>query len=89
MAKKTLTGTTSSGYKYNIPMNRLTSYEFVEALQEHEENPLAFVKVVNLLLGDDKKDFLEHLRGDDGTVQAERVSEEVLEIFNSQKSVKN
>ncbi len=89
MTPKVLKGTTSSGYHYEIPVARLKSYDFVEIMAENEENPLVFPKLVSFLLGDDKNDFLDHLRQKDGYLSAETVTKEITEIFESQKTIKN
>lgn len=82
-------GKTSTGFEFEIPEKRLNNYELMEALAEEEENPLAVVKIVNLLLGKSQaKRLKDHVRDEDGIVDSERLTEELKEIFEQQK-VKN
>jgi len=83
-------GKTKSGFKYKIPEENLNNYELVEALSEVEENPLLIVKTVNLLLGKEQANKLkEHLRTKNGIVPTDKLSEEIMEIFENQKETKN
>jgi len=83
-------GKTKSGFEYQIPEENLNNYELVETLGELEENPLLISKTVDLLLGkEQKKKLKDHLRTESGTVPTDKMSEEIMEIFNSQKQTKN
>lgn len=83
-------GKTKSGFKYKIPEENLNNYELVEALGELEENPLLIAKTVNLLLGKEQANKLkEHLRTKTGIVPVDAMSDEIQEIFESQKETKN
>lgn len=83
-------GKTSSGFDYEIPKENLNNYELVEVLGEMEENPLLISKTVNLLLGKEQAGSLkDHLRTENGTVPTDKMSEEIMEIFESQKDTKN
>lgn len=83
-------GTTKTGFKYEIPEENINNYELVEALGELEENPLVISKTVNLLLGLEQRDRLkEHVRTESGIVPTDKLSEEVMEIFQAQKETKN
>lgn len=83
-------GKTSSGFDYEIPKENLNNYELVEVLGEMEENPLLISKTVNLLLGKEQaKDLKDHLRTEGGTVPTDKMSEEIMEIFESQNDTKN
>jgi len=83
-------GETSSGFKYEIPEENLNNYELVEVLGELEENPLLISKTVTLLLGKEQREKLkDHLRTEGGTVPTDKISEEIMEIFNSQNESKN
>lgn len=87
---KMLEGKTASGFDYKIPEDNLNNYELVEVLGEMEENPLLIAKTVNLLLGKEQaKELKDHLRTDGGTVPTDKMSEEIMEIFESQKETKN
>lgn len=83
-------GKTKSGFEYKIPKENLNNYELVEVLGEIEENPLLISKTVNLLLGKEQaNDLKEHLRTETGIVPTDKMSEEIMEIFESQKETKN
>lgn len=83
-------GKTTSGFAFEISKARLENYELIEALSEVDENPLLLPKVVNLLLGKDQAIKLkDHLRDSDGLVSSEKLSNEIMEIFQSQSETKN
>jgi len=83
-------GKTTSGFEYKIPKENLNNYELIEVLGEIEENPLLLSKTVNLLLGKEQATKLkDHLRTKGGTVPTDKISEEIMEIFNNQKETKN
>lgn len=83
-------GKTTSGFKYKLSKARLENYELIEALGEIEVNPLALPKTVNLLLGKEQSDKLkDHLRDEEGLISTEKLSNEIMEIFESQKETKN
>ena len=63
----------------------LNNYELLEAISEVEESPLALPRVIKLLLGDNKAKALKnHVRDDEGFVSSEKLSAEIMEIFESQ-----
>lgn len=83
-------GKTNSGFEYKIPEENLNNYELIEVLGEIEENPLLLSKTVHLLLGKEQTDKLkDHLRTKNGTVPTDKISEEIMEIFNNQSVAKN
>lgn len=80
-----LKGTTKSGFKFDVEDKRLNNYELLEAISEIEESPLALPRVIKLLLGDSKAKALKnHVRDDEGFVSSEKLSAEIMEIFESQ-----
>lgn len=83
-------GKTKSGFAYEISESRLKNFELVELLADVDKNPLLLPKLVKVMLGDELADKLkEHLRDDEGLVDLEKVNEEIAEIFESQKQLKN
>lgn len=83
-------GVTKSGFKFEISEERLNNYELLEAVSEIEENPLAVSKVVNLLLGkEETKRLKDHVRTENGIVPADKLTDIVTEIFQSQLETKN
>lgn len=83
-------GITKSGFKYEIPEERLNNYELLEAISELDEDTLILPKVVNLLLGkEQKKELTKHLRTEDGMVPMDKMTAEIIEIFQSKSETKN
>jgi len=83
-------GKTTSGFTYEIPRENLDNYELVEILAETEANPLLYPKAVVMLLGEEQTDKLkDHIRTKAGIVPMEKMTEEMQEIFEMQKEVKN
>lgn len=83
-------GKTKSGFEYEISKKRLENYELIEALNEVDENPLLLPATVNLLLGKEQTGKLkEHLRDDEGLISTEKLTNEIMDIFQSQKETKN
>lgn len=83
-------GKTKTGFSYKINQARLNNYELLEVIGELDDNPLVLSKVVNLLLGKEQtKKLKDHLRTDDGIVPADKLSEEITEIFQNQSQTKN
>lgn len=85
---KMITGTTSTGFHYEISQKRLKNYELVEAISEVESNPLIFPRLIKLLLGEDAEALKNHVRDEEGLVDTDQLTKEVMEIFQNQ-AVKN
>lgn len=85
-----LQGKTKSGFNYEVAEEQLNNYELLEAIGEIDDNPLAISKVVNLLLGKEKtKELKDHVRKENGIVPVDKLTDEITEIFESHKEVKN
>lgn len=83
-------GKTSSGFEYQFPKENLENYELLETLAELEDNPLATVRAIDLLLGKEQTEKLkDHVRTESGVVPTEAMGEEVKEIFESQAENEN
>jgi hypothetical protein len=83
-------GKTKSGFEFKISKARLENYELIESLSEVDENPLLLPKTVNLLLGKEQAGKLkDHLRDKEGLVSTEKLTNEIMEIFQSQSETKN
>lgn len=81
---------TSTGFVYTINENALNNFELLELFAEVDKNPLLLPKVLTMILGKDGKQALyDHVRLEDGTVPADKISNELLEIINGSKEVKN
>lgn len=85
-----ISGKTKSGFKFKISKARLENYELIESLSEVDENPLLLPKTVNLLLGKEQAVKLkDHLRDKEGFVPTDKLTDEIMEIFQSQSETKN
>lgn len=83
-------GTTASGFKYEISDSVKNDYELVEALSELEENPLLLTKIVTKVLGKEQsKNLKDHLRNEDGVVPTDLMLTEIIEIFKGNEDTKN
>ena len=82
-------GKTKSGFKFEISKRVLDNYELMEVIAEADENPMMIPKVLTMLLGESKKDLMEHVREDDGIVPADKMMEELADIFDSANETKN
>lgn len=83
-------GKTDSGFVYSIEKKRLDNYELLEVITEVDENPTLIPKALKLLLGQEQASALkEHVRDKDGIVPAEKMVEELGNIFQNQAQTKN
>lgn len=83
-------GKTSSGFEYEIPKENLDNYELVETLAEAEANPALFPKTFVMLLGKEQVEKLKkHIKNENGIVPFSKMTEEIMEIMESQKEIKN
>lgn len=85
-----LKGTTKSGFRYEITIERLNNFELLEILSEVDENPLLLPKVLNLLLGEHQsKNLKNYLRDEEGFVSTDKIRETLEDIFAAQNKIKN
>ena len=86
-----LRGTTKSGFEFAIDEEILDDYDFLELLCQIDEGETSLtVKMVDTLLGKEQKERLkEHVRTTSGRASAKRLLEEVGEIFDATKNLKN
>ena len=82
-------GKTESGFEFEIEERALDNYELMEVIAEADENPMLVPKILTMLLGEDKKRLIEHVREDDGIVPADKMMEELSDIFSSTSNSKN
>lgn len=81
---------TSTGFVYKINENALNNFELLDLFAEVDENPLLLPKVLSMLLGEEtKKALYDHVRLEDGTVPADKVSNELMEIITGNTETKN
>lgn len=85
-----LKGKTKSGFEFEIQDDALNNYELVEVLADVDTNPLLLPRLVKMLLGESQKNKLtDHVRTETGTVPLDKISDEIMEIFQSGQQVKN
>ena len=85
-----LSGKTKSGFEFSISDESLDNMELIETLAGVDSNPLLLPRLVSQLLGEDQKQELyNHLRTNSGVVPVSKVSDEIMEIFQSGKDTKN
>lgn len=79
------TGKTASGFEFALAEEALNDMELLDALTEvNEQNPLGISKACRILLGDEQRRRLyDHIRGDNGRVAIDAVTNELLDIIRS------
>jgi hypothetical protein len=76
-------GVTESGFKFNISDKALKNMELLEVMAEVDSNRLLLPKLLSMLLGDDqKKQLYDHVRDDEGYVDTDKITEEVLGMIH-------
>lgn len=90
---KKIEGTTSSGFHYELTEESLDNYELLEILSEIDSGNQSLLPVmIEMFLGREQKEALkEHVRSrsDNGKVSSTKIFEEISEIFEQTKEVKN
>ena len=86
-----INGITESGFEFQLEDEALDDYELIEELRKVDKGDIAcIVDVVDRLLGKEQKEKLkEHLRKENGRVSASGMFDEVTQIFNASKEIKN
>ena len=83
-------GKTTSGFEYKLSKDDLDNYELMEVLAEAEENGALLPKAFVMLLGKEQLEKLKkHLKNENGIVPFSKMTEEIMEIMQSQKETKN
>jgi len=82
-----ITGTTKSGFSFEIPEEAKDDMELLEGLINIDKGDLRSIPTVLILLlgAEQKKALYEHCR-DNGRVSSKKVLTELTEIFNATKS---
>lgn len=84
-----MTGTTRSGFNFDVPDSIIDNMELFEALCDLDGgDERAIVPVCRLILGKNKKALYDHLRGADGIVPVTKVVDEVADILAAVKDGK-
>lgn len=76
---------TTSGFTCEVNKAALKNMELIDALADFQGNDvLAVSRILRLILSpDDKQRLYDHLRQEDGTVPADLVAKEIVDIFQS------
>lgn len=84
-------GKTESGFEFELNEEALDDYELLEVLHKIDKGDFGLVpEMVDRLLGEEQKEKLKtHLRNEEGKVSANRLLDEVMQIFNANKTTKN
>lgn len=86
-----ITGTTNSGFAFEIEEETLDDYELLESLSKVDKGEvLSIAETVDRLLGEEQKDRLkEHIRNVQGRITIAAMMDEVVQIFNASGEIKN
>lgn len=86
-----ITGTTSSGFAFELEDDVLDDYELLEVLHKVDNGEESYVvEMVDMLLGYEQKNRLkEHIKNTNRRVSASKMMDEVAEIFNATQKGKN
>ncbi len=81
---KTIEGTTRSGFRFSVAANAAEDMELLDdmaALQDGSD-PFALSRVCQKILGkEQRKRLYDHIRGADGRVPPETLSNELVDVF--------
>ena len=81
---------TKSGFEFELSKDRVNNYELLEAVSEIDDDPFAITRVLKLLLGkEDTNRLKDHIRTEDGIVPADKLTDEITEMFQSNVETKN
>lgn len=81
---------TKVGFVVKINEELIDDWELIELIDGIEENPLAMIRVCKKLLGDKQYANLKnYLKRKEGMVKTSTMSDIIIEIFNSNKELKN
>lgn len=79
-----ITGTTKTGFDFEIDPEKVNDMEFVELAAAAREDGLLLPKIITWVLGDEQKKALyAHVRDKHGAAKADVVGEEFTEIILS------
>lgn len=86
-----MTGTTKSGFRYELQDEAMDDYELLEMLCDIDNgNTSLITTAAKQILGKEQLTALkEHVRGKNGRVSAEKMIGEITEILTGNKETKN
>ena len=88
-------GKTKSGFKFDVNEAVIDDWETMKAIADMDSGDASkvlrgTVKFVNMVLGEDEKDLVEHIRKKNkGACPQDAMYNEVMEIIDSFKEIKN
>ena len=83
-------GTTKTGFEFELLEFIGNDYEIIELLSELEDNPLGLTKLVVKILGKEQATKLKnHVRDENGTVPTDKMTQEIIDIFQGSDETKN
>ena len=83
-------GTSKSGFNFTLSESIANDYEVVELFSETEDNPLVLTKLVIKILGKEQANRLkDHVRDADGVVPTDKMTQEIVDIFQGSAETKN
>lgn len=84
-------GTTKSGFSFEIDEDTFNDAELLEELVSLDKgDAMKYPEVVRMILGNDQKKALyDHIRNDKGRVPLDKLSSEIVEIFQASNKGKN
>lgn len=84
-----ITGTTKSGFSFEIKESAIDDMEFMEMVADVEDNPVLVPKVIEHMLGKEQKQKLyDHLRTEEGNVPVQAMLDEMEDIFTRAEPLK-
>lgn len=85
-----ISGKTRSGFAFKIDNDVLNDMELLEELRELDKGDVIVIpSVLERVLGSKKKDLYEHVRTEAGRVPIDALAEELKDIFEASKNLKN
>ena len=84
-------GITTSGFHFDVEDKRFNDMVLLDLLVDFQQgNGTALPKILDRIFGKEQKAALyEHLADEDGIVPVDKVSQEIMDIFNAKKEAKN
>ena len=78
-------GITKSGFRYRLDKEKLNDWEILEMFADLDNNDVTkMVPLAKKLLGMNQYNALKkHCRNDKGIVQADKMNQEIIEIFDT------
>lgn len=86
-----LSGTTSTGFVYNVDVRMIGDFRYIQALRDMKKDDLtALADVAELLLGSEQLNkLIKHVQDEAGFVNSEKIMEEISEIMSGHTETKN